>query len=463
MTFAARAAPTDAEALVLLAAAAQRVGDLTTSERLFEAGIPRLPSDRRERYEDITPLLPPGSQAQYVSLAGPARTRFVERFWADTDPDLVSSENEAQLEYWARVTQALLLYGPSRPGEWDMRAQYYVRFGRPAYEELNPIMKPSWLRQGDWLTWTFPDIGLRVWMGTTSVSHGFSDAVSALATAARAFPDSLARRGELMPFSGGWAVFHRLPPGATPLDTRLTLSRFQSEQGLHLLAHAEAPGTLEDHLQAEWVVLDSAGSEVKRGSQSMSASACWADQARAASFTAALPPGRYSIGLQVSDTLGHRGAVRRRVVLGPGSSDLSLSDLVVVCGTPAQSVVGGSAVRLEPETGLHPASGDKLNVYFEIYNLTESAGGDASFAYDCVVRPVIIDRRGWLSQLLARREGPPPIEVSRTESTVGPLRRQFLSLQVGSLPAGTYEISVRVRDVATGAMATAVTSFERRR
>jgi len=84
-------------------------------------------------------------------MTGDARMQFIDRFWADTDPDPVSPENEAKLEYFTRVTQALNLYGTSRLGEWDMRAQYYVRFGRPKWEELNPIRKPDWLHHGDWL------------------------------------------------------------------------------------------------------------------------------------------------------------------------------------------------------------------------------------------------------------------------------------------------------------------------
>jgi len=146
----ARAAPTDAQAQVQLAAAAQRIGDLASAERLFDLGVPRLPARLRERYEDIAPLLPPWSAEAFRALAAPERERYVERFWAENDPDPVSLQNEARLEYWARVTQAASLYGTAQPGEWDMRAQYYVRFGRPAFEEINPIMKPESLHQGDY-------------------------------------------------------------------------------------------------------------------------------------------------------------------------------------------------------------------------------------------------------------------------------------------------------------------------
>jgi len=59
---------------------------------------------------------------------------------------------------------------------------------------------------------TYPDLGLRVWMGTPSVVLGFSEGISGIATMARASPDSLAHRSELVPLAGGWSVLHKLPP-----------------------------------------------------------------------------------------------------------------------------------------------------------------------------------------------------------------------------------------------------------
>lgn len=458
---AVRSAPADAEAQVLLAAASQRVGDLVTAERLFRSAVPRLPDAVRERYDDIAPLLPPWQAESYQALPAPQRERFAERFWTDSDPDPVSGENEARLEYWARVTQAAFLYGTSRTGEWDMRAQYYVRFGRPGLQELQPIYKPGALRAGDWLAWTYPELGMRVWMGGSSLSLGFPEVVSGRPLMVRASPDSLAGHGELAPLNRGWAVFHRLPPGMTFLDTRLALARFQAGTEASLFAQVEAPGGLADHVVAEWVVLDSTNTPVAREGHAMSASACRPEQGRAASFTATLPAGRYSLGVQVSDNEGRRGAIRRPLYASPATDSLAISDLVITCSQPDRSVVPGSAVRLEPETGLFPAGGDQLHAYFEIYNLGRGAGGEARFAYDCVVRSAAHDGRAWLTRMLQPRESPPEIHVSRVEATQGSLRRQFLSVPVGSLPAGRYEIEVRVRDVSNGAETQAVAAFER--
>jgi GWxTD domain-containing protein len=461
--FALRATPGRPEAMVLVASMAQRTGDLATADRLFRAAIPRLPAGLRARYTDLSPLLPPWLVERYTDMAGPARTRYEEQFWRTSDPDPVTEENEARLEYLARVTQAATLYGASkRPEEWDMRAQYYVRFGKPAAVELNPVGIDMPPRRGDWLAWYYPDLGMRVWMGGASAFLGFSERISAWAVWAQPYADSLAKRRELDSVQHGWAVFHRLPPGVEPLEAGLAVAHFETEGGPMLLAQVEAAGGPGVRVSAEWTVLDSTFAPVLRDEASMAPSACRPEEARAASLTRGLAPGRYRIGVHATDENGRLGVVRRDVFVPGNAGTLALSDLVVTCSPPQMSVVPGSSVRLEPETGLFPANDSRLNAYFEIYRLTPDANGDARFEYDCVVRSAVRDRRGWISRLLTPRAEPSPIEMSRRETTRGAVRRQFLSVPVGSLPAGTYVIEILVRDVATGDESKIAAQFERR-
>jgi hypothetical protein len=298
-------------------------------------------------------------------------------------------------------------------------------------------------------------------MGASSSFTGFSERISSWALWAQPYADSLARRTELDAVQRGWAVFHRLPPGVQPLEASLAVAHFEADEGPHVLAQAEAAGGPGEHLTAEWTVLDSTFTPILRDEGSMTPSACRPEAARASSFTAALAPGRYRLGMHATDDFGRRGVVRRDVFVPARGEDLALSDLVVTCSPPALSVVPGTGVRLEPETGLFPANDDHLNAYFEIYRLAPAANGDAQFEYDCVVRSAARDSRAWLSRLLTPREAPPPIEMSRRETTHGPLRRQFLSVPLGNLPAGSYVIEVRVRDVATGAESTCSAPFVR--
>ena len=461
--FAARAAPADAEAQVQVAATAQRLGDVGKAEAIYRKALPRLPAAERERYDDVAPLLPPWSVEGYLALSPEARRSFVARFWADNDPDPVAVENSARLEYWTRVTQALALYGTARAGEWDMRAQYYVRYGQPDIQVMNPVDKPRILRAGDWLAWGYPGLGLRIWIGSSSSTLGFPEGISSRVVSAHPSPDSVGRHGELTAFDSGWAIFHRLPPGVTPIETRLATSTFITDAGHSLFAQAESPGGLEDHFSTRWVVLDSTATPVVRSEeQAMSASACEPEHGRAASFTAALPPGAYSLAVEVSDDGNRRGTARRNLLVPHVPDRLALSDLVVTCSPAQRSMLAGPSVRLEPQTGLFPERGDQLNVYFEIYHLASAEDGNSRFVYDCLVRPAERDRRGWMSRMLMPQDEPPPIHMSRAETTAGPLRRQFLSVPVGALPAGRYVIEVLVRDVTSDVEAQSVASFERR-
>ncbi len=53
--------------------------------------------------------------------------------------------------------------------------------------------------------------------------------------------------------------------------------------------------------------------------------------------------------------------------------------------------------------------------------------------------------------------------MSRTETTQGMLRRQFLSVPVGALPSGSYRLELRVPDESSGEEATSAAAFERKR
>jgi len=91
----------------------------------------RLRRSVRDRFEDFAPLVTEQDTTAFGQLPMNQRAEFVRRFWSENDPDLVTPENEAQLEYWARVAQAyFLFYDPARR-EWDERGDIYVRYGPP--------------------------------------------------------------------------------------------------------------------------------------------------------------------------------------------------------------------------------------------------------------------------------------------------------------------------------------------
>jgi GWxTD domain-containing protein len=439
----------------------QRTGDLEHAAPLFEQALARLPRASRERFDNVSLLLP---RPDALDGASPAeRAEFARRFWDENDPDLVTPYNEARLEFLARATHAYLLYYSAALGTWDTRGDLYVRYGPPSWMLRNPqaILKYVDISHLTTLQWGYPELGLRVWMtaveplGTYHLPIAYGGAIP------HAFPDSLARRPELMSVGFGWAVFPRIPPGARPIPLDCALARFQGDQERRLLAHAESPGGPGDSLRLEWTVLDASRQERARASRWMAASACAPGETRAGSFTADLPAGDYRVGVSVRDEHGGRGVFTGTAAIGAPAEELGLSDVVVTCGQPQASFVSGGALRLEVNPGAKVRSRDKLTAYFEIYHLTPGANGWSRFEYVYTVRSIEKDRRVWLSRVMAPRKLPPPVEATREEETAGAVRRQFVTVPIQSLPSGRYEIEIRVRDLNSGAHAAGTAQFFR--
>jgi GWxTD domain-containing protein len=460
------------EALLALAATAWRRGEATRSESLFAQAIPRLRRSVRERFEDIAPVASMSDTMTLRHLPAAARPEFLRRFWLDNDPDPASPENEARLEYWARVAQAYFLYYDAHRREWDERGELYVRYGPPSHSTYNPVTGNLnvWFGNGpnypaNLLVWDYPEMGMSVTMQDRLLSEYYllpmsldhdMDPVPD--------PDSLARHAEAMPTSGGRGVFPRLPPGVQPLPVEAVVSRFETPQGGRVLAQLVAPAT-SDSAWAEWVVVDSARAIVRRATQPLAPSPCdpsESDRERVAEFEAELPPGLYTVGLAVHSGL-RRGAVRIPAELAGAAAGLALSDIVLACGPPdvRGNPAGEPSVHLPVNTSRRVGPGAALGAYLEIYHLATGADGLAHFSYEYTVRSAERDTRIWIQRLVSPRPQPPPLEARREETNLGATRRQYISEAVQSLPPGRYRLEINVRDLVAGTQAKAGVEFVR--
>src|SRR5439155_10781928 len=129
--------------------------------------------------------------------------------------------------------------------------------------------------------WTYPELGMRVWMEARNPTTGYAEPFSVYAWPALPYPDSLARRGELAAVSQGWALFRKTPPHTASIGIACALAQFATDAGPRVLAQAEAAGEPSDAMTAGWAVLDSAFDVVARSVSPMGASACRPGEARA--------------------------------------------------------------------------------------------------------------------------------------------------------------------------------------
>jgi GWxTD domain-containing protein len=448
------------------ASASWRVGDVELANHDFRIAIPLMRPSVRERFEDVAPLVTERDTATYNRLSEPQRREWARRFWLAQDPDLGTPENEAQLEYWARVAQAYFLFYDVKHREWDERGELYVRYGPPDSVVYNPVGTSLTSTVGrnsrfdypmNVLRWSYSKLGMTVSLQDRVLSEYYLLPVAYDHDPdPRPNPDSLARL-DAVETNDSRGVFPTLPPRARPIEVRGEVARFTGERGPRLFAALEAAATPADTLSASFVVIDSAGREVARTSGSLAPSACEADRFRVADFAAELPPGHYLVGLGVRGG-ARRGAVRGSIDLTRPDSVLALSDVVVTCGAPQ---VAGPAVRLAPNPMARVPAGSPLTAYFEIYHLHAGADGQSRFRYVYRVLPGERDRRVWIQRALAPRANGPLIEASREETNDGPLRRQFISVPVPSLLTGHYRLEIRVTDLQSGEEAVGEAEFTR--
>lgn len=463
-----RADPGSAEALLAAGATRWRLGAVESADSAMRAALPRLKDSVRERLEDIAPVASERDTAIYNRLDDAGKAEFARRFWTEHDPDLSTSENEARLEYWSRVTQAYFLFYEPRRREWDERGEVYVRYGPPQRADYNPVGATLYSRVGrdsrflypaNVLVWDYPDLGMRVTMQDRVLSEYYQLPMSTDHDPdPRPDPEALAK----LPVVGthdGRGVFPMLPPGAAPLTVEGQVARFSGTRGPRLFAALVAPGGPADSVQGEFVVLDSTERVVARERRTLSPSACEADRFRAGEFARDLPPGDYRVGLSVRASGNRRGSVRFPIRLaGADSTELQLSELVITCGTPLSSA---NEVRLDPNPSARVAAGAPLTAYFEISQLALAADGTSRFEYQYTVKPGDKDRRVWIQRALDPRRAPPSLSASRSETNTGALRRQFLSIPVDDLPAGRYLLEVRVRDLLADTEQVRSTPFQR--
>lgn len=460
-----RLAPGAPDARLARASGLWRVGRADEADVAFRAALPSLDRLVRERFDDIAPLATEKDTAVYNHLALAAQQEFARRFWVEHDPDLATPLNEAQLEYWSRCTQAYFLYYDHKHHEWDERGEVFVRYGPPEAVAYNPLGSYLYSRGAagtqmqfpmNVLVWSYPSLGMRVTMQDRVLSEYYLLPTSRDRDMdPRPQPEAL-EGGARIGTRQLRGVFPTLPPATTRLPLRTQLARFSGSAGPQLFAAVEAPAAPGDALVADLVVLDSLQREIARASRALSPSACRADSFRVADFSLPLPPGGYAVGFSVR-AQGRRGNSRTSTRLVASPEGLSLSDLAVTCGAP---VAPGSSVRLDANPSLEVRPGEPLTAYFEVYGLAADTAGIAHFEYGYRVRSSA-RRRVWLQRLFAPGPAPPELDGLWTGEHAGALRRQFVSVPLAGLPAGSYVLEVRARDLLTGEETARETPFTR--
>lgn len=468
------------EAGLMAAEFAWRAGNGAQANEWFTDWIPRLPPTLRARFEQTTPLLTEDDAFRIEGLSDSARAEALRRFWSQSDPDPTTDLNEARLEYWARVTHATLLFLDLGQPLWDIRAELYSRYGAPGGTRYEPMGHPLsrqaradmwvWYR-GTWIRWgeplwvplhsmvlEYPQLGMRVLLHDQLRNSSFDVPRSQFGSNDPVPAPAALQQPDLVATPGARGVFPLHSPGVDVIPVNATLSDFADERGPRVLAQVEAPGSPDDSLWAEAVVLDSTERVIARASQLLSPSACDPAALRESGFDLPLQPGPYRVAIAVRGRDRSRGLARLFHDVRESIGRLSMSDLVMTCGSPA-AMTTDQGIRLQPNLARDVAGEGPLVAYFEVYHLASDASGATRFEYRYTIRPENRAKRSWIRRLFDR--GDEGTVVRSQSEGRDPTRRQFLVAPVRELSAGRYVLEVEVRDLVAGKHAVRTIGFVR--
>ena len=124
----------DAPAHLLAAVHALNLADVAAADAEFRLGLAAAGPELRAAYTTPTYSAPESLLARVDGLPPAERTVAITAYWDRIDPTPLTPINEALLEYWKRMTLADLYYGDPeahRRGWQTPRGETLVRYGRP--------------------------------------------------------------------------------------------------------------------------------------------------------------------------------------------------------------------------------------------------------------------------------------------------------------------------------------------
>jgi GWxTD domain-containing protein len=473
--------------------AAWRLGQAPEAERHFADALASAPAATRDEWLDLGRILRVGDSVRVAGLPAAERTATMDAFWEAADPVLDTPENEARLEYLARIAWADLRFTDpdTRQVGWRTdRGLVAIRYGEPPVVATFAPQLETETR--DALTRV-----LTVWFyPRTEMEFVFSSPPAFnLALFAGNYRDHAAERRDAGPF-----LLDNLPVAMAVDSLPVQVGRLRGT----------APGRWQLVVGAS---LDGSallgGAEVDAGSAVLTVRAGAPSQLRVrardtVSVRAAAPPVRRQwtdtvsgdalrLRVEARDPAVNARVARAQVELAaipafrafdPTGADttsaLAISDLLLV-DRPATASRGTAGWRGWTDAGLRLRgdlalpSRDTVAVYWEGYGLRPDSAGRVRYDVQVTMRLVEIDRGGGVLGrtlgsladalgMTAEGEDQVGVRFTRDEPLAGRDRiPDLLTLGLGEAPAGRYRLTVTLTDRLHGGTVRAERMFAIRR
>ncbi|MDP3774856.1 MAG: GWxTD domain-containing protein [Gemmatimonadales bacterium] len=480
-----RAFPREPDGYRILGLALQRTGRLSEAAVAFEQALARMDSVRRRPYENLGLLLRRAGAAHYDSLNAEQRAELRLMYWAVAKPLALDSVNRVLLEFYARTTYVDLRWTAPDEGVagWETdRGLTYLRYGPPdVWATLGPLAAGSELTMdAEDLT---PLAGGRVttvWLYRQSHARFIFQNQRGYTAASYASEFSLFAREvrEMAP------VRFDNVPGIAAMDTILAqIAQFRGPSGGTTLAvYGFVPaGRMFAGVQLQSVPVELAAfvqdgrlRDVSRrvatqtltlGDSSQLATQTWRfDLFPAREYLLRLEARQQATGRSARAIMGLE--VRR---FGPGV--LALSDLVVADRVAPRdsSPRRWTDFLIDPSVG-RIRRGEPVAFLWETYNLTADSSGVGRYRVELAVYSRALERRGIGARIVggvadavglsARGDSLATISFERQAPVRGRTAfPEYLQVQLGDAPEGTYGVALTVTDLVSGQTATSRRQF----
>lgn len=446
----------------------------------FEAALARMKPEEREAVEKIDQVMPRRQASEYMSLEEEEREEFNRRYWQLTDPLLLTQANERRLEHLARVAYADLRFSAPESGQrgWQTdQGIIYIRYGHPL--EIAAFTSGS------------HDRGNPFAVGRRSIiwSYGQDGPVFVF----RQTPGYLGAR-----FAGDYefiaenyrhvqpAVYNNIPSIPVLLPLPVQLARFRGETPAEVALEIHAALPLVDlsegldldkgEIETGMFLLNGDGEEVVRRTETKVITYAESDELNEyRSWRVVLPASdKLVAAVEARDAVTWRAAASRdtfTAVAFPTDS-LTVSDILVAdLITPlVDEPDARDELEILPNAALEYRSGDPVHIYYEVYGLTPDDEGFVAFDVSLQLRVRELSRGGGFAALLGALadawgftiEGDDRLELQYNRQVrLGERDRvsEYLSLDPQQVPAGVYEIRLRIWDQVAQRMANRERSF----
>ena len=434
-------------------------GLVSRADSAFRRALALLSPAQCAPFDDIAALMPRSVRARYAALDSAGRRETARRFFTGSDPLLLSVVEERRLEHWARLAWTELRFGAPETGErgWDTdRGRVWIRYGRPPL-----VFQCCFGGGGRTEFWSYgpsgPVFSFRRLLTQRHARH--------TAASHQLAEDELAELSPQLYRPRGIAAVLAYP-------YQLVRSRGSRPDMVRVEIYAGPP--LDSLRVAAGGALEAGVFVFDRDYQPMweSRRSLPTERAAVVGYTFELAPSTVRFGIEARAE-GAEGWERplarvRDTLVAPAypAGRIAMSDLLLADSIAPRvpSPVRRGDLAIVPSATLAFPIGRPAHLYFEVYEATVAADSVAYYDVDITVTDSTASGllagvvRG-LQRIVGRGADRTTVHWERAWRPEGDRAIEYVSLELARPAAGTYVVTVTVRDRTSGQTATAERRF----